>query len=287
MLHFLLSQPLSVCGGVYTGSKLTESMLAAFSGRGCVLTRVTRCRSGACGNAASFALYHRSHRALVQPIGVTEGISQPTSQEQEPTAPAAAPQHTTTQAHYQHSISSASLEHHAAARNESGPASTSGSSSDVPLEHMTAAEADAACLFDFTSSHVPAWSPGLVAYAPLGCVLAVTRMLLWVGGVLIDAEQFKRRDVSSCFLRLLGFQCIWHNVDRLPTGRHIMVTNHVTPADLLVLFEGLPQRYIHLITTAMPQRCTATRNLPLVLRCAGWGDKWAVGMCEHVGWGDA
>ncbi len=46
-----------------------------------------------------------------------------------------------------------------------------------------------------------------------------------------------------------------------------MVSNHTTSADLMVLFQ-LPQRYTHLITTAMPPKVLATRHLPVVLRPA-------------------
>lgn len=37
-------------------------------------------------------------------------------------------------------------------------------------------------------------------------------------------------------------------------GYHVLVSNHTTSGDLMCLFE-LPQRYTHLITTAMPGGC--------------------------------
>eukprot|EP00955_Chlamydomonas_euryale_P076923 362822-Chlamydomonas_euryale.AAC.16 len=147
-----------------------------------------------------------------------------------------------------HHAQAASQEHHVARppgapADDSGPASTSTQQHTATPGNLTPAETDAARLFDFEPGFVTAWSPSLLAYFPLGCVLAVLRMGLWVGGVIIDAEAFKRPSVASAFLRLLGFRCRWQGVERLPPGRHIMVTNHVTPADLLVRCRsGAPPR---------------------------------------------
>lgn len=93
-------------------------------------------------------------------------------------------------------------------------------------------------------------------------------MCLWIAGVLMDASWFRSPAVVSTYLNLLGFKATWRNVNLLPQGRHVMVSNHVTPGDLMVLFQGLPQRYTHLITTAMPPRVTATHNLPCTLKFA-------------------
>jgi hypothetical protein len=49
---------------------------------------------------------------------------------------------------------------------------------------------------------------------------------------------------------------------------HVLVSNHTTSADLMTLFNMPGQRYVHLITTAMPARVTSTRHLPVVLRPA-------------------
>lgn len=132
----------------------------------------------------------------------------------------------------------------------------------------SSAEAHAAALFDITSSHIPAWSPLLALYFPFGVVIAVLRISLWIAGVLIDAPWFRNPDVVRTYLALLGFKANWRNLNLLPPGRHVMVSNHVTPGDLMVLFQGLPQRYTHLITTALPPRVTATTNLPCALRFA-------------------
>jgi hypothetical protein len=49
--------------------------------------------------------------------------------------------------------------------------------------------------------------------------------------------------------------------------RHVLVSNHVSTADLLFLFQR-PQRYIHLITTALPQQVYACKHLPAILQPA-------------------
>ncbi len=49
-----------------------------------------------------------------------------------------------------------------------------------------------------------------------------------------------------------------------------MVSNHCSVGDLMMLFSHprLPQRYTHLITSALPQQVTAARHLPVVMRAA-------------------
>jgi len=47
----------------------------------------------------------------------------------------------------------------------------------------------------------------------------------------------------------------------------VLVSNHVSTADLLVLFQR-PQRYIHLITTALPEKVYACDHLPAILQPA-------------------
>ena len=76
------------------------------------------------------------------------------------------------------------------------------------------------------------------------------------------------RWVVGIWLRMLGYRATWHHADRLPAGRHTLVSNHTMPCDLMVLFEGVQQRYTHLMTSGMPAKITAARNLPLVLRPA-------------------
>ena len=65
-------------------------------------------------------------------------------------------------------------------------------SSSSGCSSTTTAEAHGRLLFD-DDGHLPpgAWSPSLLLYAPLGLVVAAMRMVLWLGGVLIDAPWFR------------------------------------------------------------------------------------------------
>lgn len=49
-----------------------------------------------------------------------------------------------------------------------------------------------------------------------------------------------------------------------------MVSNHCSVGDLMMLFSHptLPQRYTHLITSALPSQVTCARHLPVVMRTA-------------------
>lgn len=114
---------------------------------------------------------------------------------------------------------------------------TSASTSTSTSTSSNQAEAHAKRLFDFNPSHIPAWSPLLALYFPIGVVVAALRMLLWIGGVLIDAPWFRSQAVVRTYLSLLGFKATWRNTELLPKGRHVMVSNHITPGDLMVLFE--------------------------------------------------
>jgi len=53
--------------------------------------------------------------------------------------------------------------------------------------------------------------------------------------------------------RILGVQVNWHHVDRIPSKRHVLVSNHLTAGDLMMLY-SLPQHYIHLISAKLPER---------------------------------
>ena len=48
---------------------------------------------------------------------------------------------------------------------------------------------------------------------------------------------FRRPEVVAAYLAMLGFRCTWRGRGRLPPGRHVMVSNHVTAGDLMVLFQ--------------------------------------------------
>jgi len=53
--------------------------------------------------------------------------------------------------------------------------------------------------------------------------------------------------------RILGVQVNWHHLDRIPSKRHVLVSNHLTAGDLMMLY-SLPQHYIHLISAKLPER---------------------------------
>lgn len=68
----------------------------------------------------------------------------------------------------------------------------------------------------------------------------------------------KSYSMSSPFLvvvlqKILGLQIVWKHSDRIPAERHVLVSNHVTAGDLMVLY-SLPQHYIHLISAQLPKR---------------------------------
>ena len=71
-------------------------------------------------------------------------------------------------------------------------------------------------LFDL--HHIPSWTPSLLLYAPVGLLVAVCRMALWILGIALDAPWFRHPAVVATYLRLLGVRCNWHHLERLPAG---------------------------------------------------------------------
>ena len=57
---------------------------------------------------------------------------------------------------------------------------------------------------------------------------------------------------------VLGLDIAWRHAERLPAGRHVMVSNHATTGDLMVLY-SLPRRCVHLVNAALPARVTQAR----------------------------
>lgn len=53
--------------------------------------------------------------------------------------------------------------------------------------------------------------------------------------------------------RILGVDVRWHHIDRIPSQRHVLVSNHLTAGDLMMLY-SLPQHYVHLISAKLPKR---------------------------------
>lgn len=52
---------------------------------------------------------------------------------------------------------------------------------------------------------------------------------------------------------ILGVRVRWDNLARLPKGRTVIVSNHVTTGDMMALYR-LPRRTIHLISSQLPDR---------------------------------
>lgn len=142
---------------------------------------------------------------------------------------------------------------------------TMGSDDELFLDRPPARDVAFGSLFD--QEHVQQWTPQLILYTPIGTVIAVVRMALWVLGVLIDSPGFRQPGAFSIYLKLLGLEITWKNLEGIPAGKHVLVSNHISVGDLNVLFP-LPQRYIHLITPAIPARVTHCQNLPVILRPA-------------------
>jgi hypothetical protein len=73
--------------------------------------------------------------------------------------------------------------------------------------------------------------------------------------------------VINAYMALLGVKVTWRNTHNIPQQRHVLVSNHVSVGDLLMLFQQ-PQRYVHLITSALPRQVYGTQNLPAILQPA-------------------
>jgi hypothetical protein len=161
----------------------------------------------------------------------------------------------------------------------------------------------------FDRRHLPPlreWPPDLLLYFPIGCALAAMRLAVWVACIALDLPSFRSRAAVDAYLRLLGVRVAWRHGDRIPgpaEGRHVLVSNHVSVGDLMMLFavpdteeaakaaggvvvspapaaksgnDAAPltpprRRYVHLVTSALPGAVTATRHLPALLRPASRG----------------
>ncbi|KAF5832270.1 hypothetical protein DUNSADRAFT_11913 [Dunaliella salina] len=134
-----------------------------------------------------------------------------------------------------------------------------------PPHQQAAIQPEVPQIFDY--EHFPRVDLPMLAYFPLGVALAFSRVLLWVLCIAIDLPVFRNRNVVDAYLALLGVKVTWHNLHLLPKGFHVMVSNHTNCGDLMALFT-LPQRYIHLISPAIPAKAMNTQNLPVVLRPA-------------------
>ncbi|KAL3155413.1 hypothetical protein ABBQ38_010969 [Trebouxia sp. C0009 RCD-2024] len=66
-------------------------------------------------------------------------------------------------------------------------------------------------------------------------------------------------DCAAVLQRLLGLQINWHHADLIPKERHVLVSNHLTAGDLMMLY-SLPQHYVHLISAKLPKRISQARS---------------------------
>lgn len=119
----------------------------------------------------------------------------------------------------------------------------------------------------FPDSHITQPSALLAVYFPIGCALAAFRMALWVALLGLDLP-ITDNDAAIAVLRtMLGVSVTWEGTHRLPAGKHVMVSNHLTAGDLIILYM-LPRRYIHLITPALPEKVAQVKNHRVLLRQA-------------------
>lgn len=127
-----------------------------------------------------------------------------------------------------------------------------------PLQPARETRPTAQQIFDL--HHVPHLSPSLVLYFPLGVLLASIRMALWVLLLAADVPWLTDNNTSIAVLqRILGVQVNWHHLDRIPNKRHVLVSNHLTAGDLMMLY-SLPQHYIHLISAKLPERISQANH---------------------------
>ena len=82
----------------------------------------------------------------------------------------------------------------------------------------------------------------------------------WCAGLVSSASAaIAHQENALCLyavlLFLLGIDVRWHNDELIPAERHVLVSNHVTTGDLMMLYKR-PQRYVHLVAPGLPQRVT-------------------------------
>eukprot|EP00891_Asterochloris_glomerata_P006077 jgi/Astpho2/6077/Aster-04024 len=128
----------------------------------------------------------------------------------------------------------------------------------APASEAAASELTGAELF--SRQHVGRWTPAMAAYFPFGCMLAAVRMLAWVALLTADQPWLTDNDTSIRVLQfLLGIDVSWRGTERLPPTRHVMVSNHQTAGDLMILYR-LPKHYVHLISAKLPRRISKAQN---------------------------
>lgn len=112
----------------------------------------------------------------------------------------------------------------------------------------------------FTMHHIPQLTPSLMLYFPVGVLLASVRMALWIALLAADVSWLTDNDGTIAVLqRILGVNVKWHHIDRIPRQRHVLVSNHLTAGDLMMLY-SLPQHYVHLISAKLPKRISQANH---------------------------
>jgi hypothetical protein len=106
-------------------------------------------------------------------------------------------------------------------------------------------------------------TPELVAYAPLGCLVAAGRACVWALCALLDSPALTDADGSLEFIltNLLGVNVTWSGLDHIPPGLgfHCAVSNHTCVGDFLALYAQRRQ-YNHLIHHAVHTGGRVTRH---------------------------
>lgn len=103
-----------------------------------------------------------------------------------------------------------------------------------------------------------------------------------IAGIAIDAPWFRNMPVVNAYMSLLGAKVTWKNTHNIPQdARHVLVSNHISVGDLLVLFQQ-PQRYVHLITSALPPQVYATEHLPAILQPANKETYLAIAAAQQI-----
>uniref|UniRef100_A0A061S0Q5 Phospholipid/glycerol acyltransferase domain-containing protein n=1 Tax=Tetraselmis sp. GSL018 TaxID=582737 RepID=A0A061S0Q5_9CHLO len=111
-------------------------------------------------------------------------------------------------------------------------------------------------------------TPTFLLYFPFGVGIALVRMLLWILLLVLDTPVFTNNKLSIAFFQtLLGVSVNWKGEELLPASRHVLVCNHVTAGDLIILYTRT-QRYVHLVTPALPRAVTQVNNHRIIFRHA-------------------
>jgi len=112
----------------------------------------------------------------------------------------------------------------------------------------------------FPLKHVQQPGPLFYLYFPVGLVVAAVRCTMWIALLLVDQPWLTNNDTSIAALQaVLGVRVTWLHKERIPEGRHVMVSNHCTTGDMMSLYR-LPERTVHLISSGLPEKISRTRN---------------------------